>query len=124
MNSKPSLPKIKSNTKPVHGMFSLKGDPEAPSYKARYVAKGYSQIEGVDSPTARMDTIRTLIQIGCQQDLLFHQMDVKSAYLHASIAEEIYIKQPQGHSSDPTKVWRLHKLLYGVKQSGRNCHLA
>jgi len=79
--------------------FSLKGNPEAPSYKACYVAKGYLQIEGVDyhetfSPTARMDTIHTLIQIGCQQDLLFHQIDVMSVYLHAPIAEEIYIKQP------------------------------
>ena len=54
---------------------------------------GYSQTEGVDyfetfSPTAGMDTVRTLIQVGCQQDLLLHQMDVKSAFLHAPIEEK------------------------------------
>ena len=106
-------------------VFALKGDPENPDYKARYVAKGYSQVEGIDynetfSPTARMETLRTLVQVACQNDLLVHQMDVKSAFLHAPIDEEIYVNQPEGYSTDPSKVWRLKKSLYGLKQSGRN----
>ena len=106
-------------------VFDLRGDPENPRYKARYVARGYSQTEGVDyfetfSPTARMDTVRTLIQVGCQQDLLLHQMDVKSAFLHAPIEEEIFVKEPEGYSTTPNKVWKLNKSLYGLKQSGRN----
>ena len=84
-------------------VFDLRGDPKNPRYKARYVAKGYSQTEGVDyfetfSPTARMDTVRTLIQIGCEQDLLLHQMDVKSAF--APIKEETYVSEPQGFTVD------------------------
>ena len=106
-------------------VFDLRGNPENPRYKARYVAKGYSQTEGVDyfetfSRTARMDTVRALIQVGYQQDLLLHQMDVKSAFLHAPIEEEIYVKEPEGYSTTPNKVWKLNKSLYGLKQSGRN----
>ena len=106
-------------------VFAVKGDPDNPSYKARYVAKGYSQVEGIDytetfSPTARMESVRTLMQIACQNDLLLHQMDVKSAYLHAPINEEVYVAQPQGYDSNPDKVWKLRKSLYGLKQSGRN----
>ena len=61
------------------------------------------------------------MQIAVQYDLLLHQMDVKSAYLHAPIDEEIYVNQPAGYVT-PNKVWRLNKSLYGLKQSGRNWH--
>ena len=107
-------------------VFTVKGDPNDPTYKARYVAKGYSQIQGIDyaetfSPTARMESVRTLMQIAVQYDLLLHQLDVKSAYLHAPIDEDVYVTQPTGYEIG-NKVWKLNKSLYGLKQSGRNWH--
>lgn len=98
-------------------------------YKARFVAKGFSQTKGVDyeetfSPTANLSSVRVLMQKVVQDDMLVHQMDVKTAYLHAPINEEIYIQQPEGfetESSETNKlVYRLKKSLYGLKQSGRN----
>ena len=111
-------------------VFSVKLGPDAAEkYKARYVAKGYSQVEGVDyretfAPTARITSVRALIQIAVQYDLLVHQMDVKTAYLNAPIDCELYVEQPEGFevkSPDGEKlVCRLNRSLYGLKQSGRN----
>ena len=97
--------------------------------KARYVAKGYSQVHGIDyeetfSPTADITSIRILMQLAAQYDLTVHQMDVRAAFLHAPIDHEIYMEQPEGFeefSEDGDKlVYRLKKSLYGLKQSGRN----
>ena len=98
-------------------------------FKARFVAKGYSQIEGIDyqetfSPTAHMNSIRVISQIAVQNDLDIHQMDVKAAYLNAPIDCDIYVKQPEGFTITDEKgnklVLKLKKSLYGLKQSGRN----
>lgn len=98
-------------------------------YKARYVAKGYSQEKGVNydetfSPTASMTSIRVLMQKAVQENLIVHQMDVKTAYLHAPIECEIYIEQPEGYKvksqGNEKLVCKLEKSLYGLKQSGRN----
>ena len=96
-------------------------------YKARCVAKGYTQVYGSDyfetfSPTAKMTSVRTFMQLAVQNDFEVHQLDVKSAYLNADIDCEIYMTQPEGFS-EPGKeslVCKLHKSLYGLKQSGRN----
>ena len=99
------------------------------TYKARYVAKGYSQIPDVDyqetfAPTARMSTVRMLLQRTVQDDMVIHQMDVKTAYLNAPIDCEIYIEQPEGFDTQSQNseklVCKLKKSLYGLKQSGRN----
>ncbi|MCW4346512.1 MAG: reverse transcriptase domain-containing protein [Candidatus Thiodiazotropha endolucinida] len=98
------------------------------SYKARYVAKGYSQVEGIDyketfAPTANMTSIRSLMQIAAQHDLILHQMDVKTAYLNAPIDCEIYMEQAEGFEvpgKEDRLVYKLNKSLYGLKQSGRN----
>ena len=99
------------------------------TYKARYVAKGYSQIPGVDyhetfAPTARMSSIRVLVQHAVQNNMQVHQMDVKSAYLNAPIDCDIYVEQPKGYEKFGKKgeklVCKLNKSLYGLKQSGRN----
>lgn len=97
--------------------------------KARYVAKGYSQVHGIDyeetfSPTADITSVRILMQLAAQYNLTVHQMDVKAAFLHAPIHHEIFIEQPEGFvelSENGEKlVYRLKKSLYGLKQSGRN----
>jgi hypothetical protein len=99
------------------------------TYKARYVAKGYSQVKGIDyeetfAPTAIMTTLRVLMQLAAQHDLILHQMDVKTAYLNAPIDCEIYMDQPEGFevpgNGDEKVVYKLNKSLYGLKQSGRN----
>ena len=110
-------------------VYALKDGPgETVRHKARYVAKGYSQVEGIDynetfSPTARMTSVRILMQLAVQYDLIVHQLDVKTAYLNAPIDQEIYVEQPEGFivgKSSENLVWRLNKSLYGLKQSGRN----
>lgn len=98
-------------------------------YKARFVAKGYSQRSGIDyeetfSPTADMTSVRVLMQKAAQDKLILHQMDVKTAYLHAPIDCEIYMEQPEGYErkseTGEKLVCMLQKSLYGLKQSGRN----
>ena len=111
-------------------VFALKTDPAGNTiYKARYVAKGYSQEQGLNyfdtfSPTAKITSVRTLMQVAAQQDLNVHQLDVKTAFLYAPIDCEIYMDQPKGFEkvgeSGEKLVWKLRKSLYGLKQSGRN----
>ena len=69
-----------------------------------------------------MESVHALVQIA-ENEWLLHQMDEKSAYLHAPIDEEIYVARPQGYDENPDKVWRLKKSLYGLKQSGRNWNI-
>ena len=106
------------------------------AYKARYVAKGYSQVPELDyketfSPTARMTSVRLLMQFVAGGDYHVHQLDFKNAYLQADIDVELYVQKPEGYSEnvfkndeneniENNKVWRLKKSLYGLKQSGRN----
>ena len=107
-------------------VYATKQTPDGKcKYKARYVAKGYSQIEGVNydqvfSPTPKLVSLRILIQLSVEYDMTIHQMDVKSAYLHAPIDCDIYVKQPEGYQQGDNLVWKLKKSLYGLKQSGRN----
>jgi transposase InsO family protein len=111
-------------------VYTIKESPSmAKTYKARYVAKGYSQIKDIDyhetfAPTANLTTVRALMQIAAKHDLILHQMDVKTAYLNAPIDCEIYIEQAEGFetpsNSGEKLVYKLNKSLYGLKQSGRN----
>ena len=110
-------------------VFTVKENSDgSESYKARYVAKGFSQVEGIDyketfAPTANITSIRSLMQIAAQHDLILHQMDVKTAYLNAPIDCEIYMEQAEGFEVQREKgklVYKLNKSLYGLKQSGRN----
>ena len=110
-------------------VYAIKPGADDDIYKARYVAKGFSQTYGVDyfstfAPTTRLSTIRMVIQIAVQCDYIIHQMDVKSAYLNAPIDCEVYMEQPKGYeveSKDGKKyVCKLLKSLYGLKQSASN----
>ena len=82
-------------------VYTIKGDPENPIYKPLYIEKWYSQIYGVDffetsAPTARMESATILMQSVVNFDLLSHQMDVRSAYLHAPFNCHVYICQLPG----------------------------
>jgi Reverse transcriptase (RNA-dependent DNA polymerase)/Integrase core domain/gag-polypeptide of LTR copia-type len=96
---------------------------EVERYKARLVAQGFTQVYGTDydevfAPVARPTSFRVLLTIAGKQNLNVMQYDVKTAFLNGTIEEEIYLKPPQGFQSE-TKVFRLHKSLYGLKQSAR-----
>ena len=106
-------------------------EPGEVQYKARYVAKGFSQIQGVDydetyTPTTRFTSIRALLQKSTNEGLNIHQLDVKGAYLNAPIDTDLYLQQPPGYevSSDNNQHMTCHlkKSIYGLKQSGRNWH--
>ena len=95
-------------------------------YKARLVAKGYSQVQGVDytdtfAPVLKYQSLRMLMAIANEEDSHIHQMDVTTAFLYGELKEEIYMQLPEGfsHPGQEGKVWRLHKSLYGLKQSPR-----
>ncbi len=95
-------------------------------HKAKLVAKGYSQVEGVDfnetfAPVAKFTTIRCMLAIGSAMDLEIHQMDVKTAFLNGELKEDIYMDQLQGFVQDGKEdlVCKLKKSLYGLKQSPR-----
>ena len=110
-------------------VYQVKPNPNGEEkYKARYVAKGFSQIENVDftetfAPTAKVDTLRTLVNVAVQKNYVLHQMDVKTAFLNAEIDSEIFVEQPEGYVNfDQTGkplYFKLKKSLYGLKQSSR-----
>ena len=99
-------------------------------YKARLVAQGFSQVPGVDyfdmfAPVARLASICTVLAFAAAEDYETGQIDVKSAYLNGELTEDkvIFMKQAPGYEvsgeHNEKKVYRLMKLLYGLKQAGR-----
>ena len=107
-------------------VFKLKRLPngQVDRYKARLVARGFSQQYGIDyeetfAPVVRMESLRILLAIAAAEDLEIHQMDVITAYLAGELQEEVYMATPTGLSSSTGKVCKLRKGLYGLKQSAR-----
>lgn len=99
---------------------------EKARFKARLVAKGFSQKEGVDysevfSPVVKHSSIRTLLAIVVCYGLELEQPDVKTAFLHGELEEQIYMHQPERFavSSKEDHVCLFRKSLYGLKQSHR-----
>ena len=94
--------------------------------KARLVAQGYSQEEGLDydetfSPVVRSESVRSVIALACKKGLKLHQMDITTAFLNGDLKEEVYMKQPKGFCAEGQEhlVCRLKRSLYGLKQSPR-----
>jgi hypothetical protein len=94
--------------------------------KARLVAQGYTQVEGIDfdetfAPVARIESIRLLLAIACFINIKLHQMDVKAAFLNGILIDEAYVEQPKGFEDPhyPDHVYKLKKALYGLKQAPR-----
>jgi hypothetical protein len=101
-------------------------DGSVDKFKARFVAKGFSQKEGIDfsetfAPVARYSSIRAVISIAAELGWQIHQMDVKTMFLNGVIDEEIYIEQPEGFEvhNRASHVCRLRRALYGLKQAPR-----
>jgi hypothetical protein len=92
--------------------------------KARLVAQGFTQIEGLDfgetyAPVVRLESIQILLAYATYHDFKIYQMDVKSAFLNGPLFELVYLEQPSG-LEDPkfsNHVYKLHKALYGLKQA-------
>src|SRR6266498_3149224 len=94
--------------------------------KARLIAKGFSQVEGLDfgetfAPVARLEAIRILLAYASSHNIKLYQMDVKSAFLNGYINELVYVEQLPGFKDPkyPNHVYRLFKALYGLKQAPR-----
>jgi len=93
-------------------------------YKARLVARGFTQIYGVDytdtfAPVTRLETLRLLFALAAQKDWEVRQIDVKTAYLYGDLDEEVYMEPPEGVEVPEGHVFLLRKALYGLKQAGR-----
>ncbi|GJU48848.1 putative RNA-directed DNA polymerase [Tanacetum coccineum] len=103
-----------------------KSNGEVERYKARLIARGHKQREGVDyhetfALVAKLVTVRTLLMIATKKNWIIHQLYVNIVFLHGDLDEEVYMKIPQGFSREgETKVCRLRKSLYGLKQGSRN----
>ncbi|GJT95734.1 retrovirus-related pol polyprotein from transposon TNT 1-94 [Tanacetum coccineum] len=96
--------------------------------KARLVAQGHRQEEGIDydevfAPVARIEAIRIFLAFASYMGFIVYQMDVKSAFLYGKIDEEVYVSQPPGFIDPkyPTKVYKVVKALYGLHQAPRAC---
>ncbi|GKA10809.1 putative ribonuclease H-like domain-containing protein [Tanacetum coccineum] len=94
--------------------------------KARLVAQGYTQEEGIDydevfAPVARIEAIRLFLAFASFMGFIVYQMDVKSAFLYGTIDEEVYVSQPPGFvdPDHPNKVYKVVKALYGLHQAPR-----
>nr|GFA98832.1 hypothetical protein [Tanacetum cinerariifolium] len=90
--------------------------------KARLVARGYRQEEGIDfeesfSLVARLEAIRIFLAYGAHKNMVVYQMEVKIAFLNGNLREEVYVSQPDGFvdSDNPNHVYKLKKALYGLK---------
>ncbi|CAI7910995.1 unnamed protein product, partial [Closterium sp. NIES-53] len=105
----------------------LLGSP--PVFKARYVARGFSQRQGVDffqtfSPTPKMTTIRVLLHVAAQRDYELHSLDFSTAFLQGSLHEEIWLRRPPGFTGSfpPGTQWSLRRPVYGLRQAPREWH--
>ncbi|KAK9146703.1 hypothetical protein Sjap_006606 [Stephania japonica] len=97
--------------------------------KARLLAKGYNQIEGVDftesfSPVATIVTVRLLLALAAAREWNLHQLDVNNAFLHGYLSKDVYMKPPKGYNkASPTQVCKLKRSIYVLKQASRQWNI-
>ncbi|CAI7845886.1 unnamed protein product [Closterium sp. NIES-53] len=111
-------------------IFRVKRPPGSPpAFKARYVARGFSQRQGVDffqtfSPTPKMTSLRVLLHVAAQRDYELHSLDFSTAFLQGSLHEEIWLRRPPGFTgSFPAGTqWSLRRPVYGLRQAPREWH--
>ncbi|GJV42892.1 ribonuclease H-like domain-containing protein [Tanacetum coccineum] len=119
-----------ANVNVVRSMWLFKhkfnADGSLSRYKARLVANGRSQQQGIDcdetfSPVVKPATIRTVLSLAVSREWPIHQLDVKNAFLHGHLTETVYMHQPPGFvdSVHPDYVCHLQRSLYGLKQAPR-----
>ena len=121
-----SLPKGKKRIG-CQWVFRIKfnSDGSIKRYKARLVVLGNKQIAGMDfdeifASVCKMTTVRCFLQVSAAWNWEVHQLDVHNAFFHGDLKEEVYMRLPPGfHSDDKSKVCRLKKSLYGLKQALR-----
>ncbi|CAI7752595.1 unnamed protein product [Closterium sp. NIES-53] len=116
----------------VNGMwlFRVKRPPGSPpAFKARYVASGFSQRQGVDffqtfSPILKMTTLRVLLHVAAQRDFKLHSLDFSTAFLQGSLHEEIRLRRPPSftRSLPAGTQWSLQRPVYGLRQAPREWH--
>ena len=102
-------------------LFKRKSDGR---YKVRLVAKGFSQIEGIDygdvfAPVVGKNTLRLLLAMAAVEDWHIEQCDVDTAFLHGNLEETLFMEAPEGSSYPAGTILRLKKSLYGLKQAPR-----
>ncbi|GJX39866.1 ribonuclease H-like domain-containing protein [Tanacetum coccineum] len=107
-------------------VFQYLADGSLSRYKARLVANGSTQLEGIDvdetfSPVVKPGTIQTVLSLATSRHSPVHQLDVKNAFLHGDLNETIYMHQPLGFqdSQHPNYVCLLQRSLYGLKHASR-----
>jgi Reverse transcriptase (RNA-dependent DNA polymerase) len=103
-------------------VFNIKSDSRK---KARLVAQGFSQVEGIDfnelfSPIVHFESVQLILALSALEDYYYAGVDVRNAYLYGKLDEEIYMRQPEGFKvrGQENKVIRLQHALYGLKQAG------
>jgi hypothetical protein len=107
--------------------IKTKSDGSIERYKARLVARGFQQTQVLDydetfALVAHMTTVRSLIAVASSSSWPISQMDVKNAFLHGDLTEEVYMQPPSGVPAPPGYVCRLRRALYGLKQAPRAWH--
>ncbi|KAJ0714724.1 putative RNA-directed DNA polymerase [Helianthus annuus] len=127
------LVKLPPNKKALQNkwVFRIKEENDGSKrYKARLVVKGFQQKKGIDyneifSPVVKMTTIRLVLSIVAAENLHLEQLDVKTAFLHGDLDEDIYMAQPEGFqvAGKEKMVCKLKRSLYGLKQAPRQWYL-
>ncbi|CAI7762724.1 unnamed protein product, partial [Closterium sp. NIES-54] len=128
----PDIPTPCSYAESIEGPYSsqVKRPPGSPPvFKARYVARGFSQRQGVDyfqtfSPTPKMTTLRVLLHVAAQCDYELHSLDFSTAFFQGSLHEEIWLRRPPGFTgSFPLGTQcSLRRPVYGLRQASREWH--